>query len=147
MQKCWIFQQSIGSTLEKKFICMWWRKLLISLQSEWWECAQTAQPSASGIFVCPSHRLFVSLSYVCSACILSGLICIVWLDAFLLLCSQLHLKRTFAWIKTEHSSYRACKFLYVVIFVLFSSPAQLKYNVVLSLTVALKWKRVFESCP
>lgn len=67
---------------KKKFICMWWRKLLISLQSEWWECAQTAQPSASGIFVCPSHRLFVSLSYVCSACILSGLICIVWLDAF-----------------------------------------------------------------
>ena len=42
---------------------MWWRKLLISLQSEWWACAQTVWPGASGFFlpvlaaVCLSLRL------------------------------------------------------------------------------------------
>lgn len=60
----------------KKFICMWQRKLLISVQSERWVCVLTVQPSAGGIFVCPSRRLFVSTSFVYSACILFVLICI-----------------------------------------------------------------------
>lgn len=68
-----------------------------------------SQPSASGIFGCPSCRRFVCLPFVCSGCALSVQVCI----RLLLLYSEPHLKAT---LKTKTSRYRACISLCTLIF-------------------------------
>lgn len=118
MVRSWIFQQNTSPPWKKIKNHLYVVKKTIDFPAVWMECAQVAQPSASGIFVCPSCRLFVSLSFVCTACILSVLICICLAGGFSLLGSELQLRHTFTWIKTEPSSHRACKFLYIVIFCL-----------------------------
>lgn len=104
-------------------------KKTIDFPAVWMECAQAAQPSASGIFVCPSRCLFVSLPFVCAACILSVLICICLTGGFSLLGSELQLRHPSTWLRTEPSSHRAWDSLYVIIF----CPSAVKFqNKVLS---------------
>lgn len=101
---------------KKKIICMWWRKLLISLQSEWNVLRQRSRVQVG--FLSVLAAVYLSLSFVCTACILSVLICICLAGGFSLLGSELQLRCTFTWIRTEPSSHRACKFLDIVIFCL-----------------------------
>lgn len=95
---------------------MWWRKLLISLQSEWNVLRQRSRVQVG--FLSVLAAVYLSLSFVCTACILSVLICICLAGGYSLLGSELQLRCTFTWIRTEPSSHRACKFLYIVIFCL-----------------------------
>lgn len=85
-------------------------------ENYWFPCSLNGMCSDSAAkykwdFVCPGCRLFVSLSFVCAACILFVLICIRLAGGFSLLGSELRLRRTFTWIKTEPRSHKACRFL------------------------------------
>lgn len=88
---------------KKKIICMWWRKLLISLQSEWNVLRQRSRVQVG--FLSVLAAVYLSLSFVCTACILSVLICICLAGGFSLLGSELQLRCTFTWIRTEPSSH------------------------------------------
>lgn len=117
MVRSWILQNTSPPwKKKKKIICMWWRKLLISLQSEWNVLRQRSRVQVG--FLSVLAAVYLSLSFVCTACILSVLICICLAGGSSLLGSELQLRCTFTWIRTEPSSHRACKFLDIVIFCL-----------------------------
>lgn len=76
---------------------------------------------------CLSWLPSICLSAFC-LCILSVLICICLTGGFSLLGSELQLRHTFTWIRTEASSHRARELLYVIIFCLSAVKLQNKVS-------------------